>query len=65
MQITVWSGQAVPRGGWFLDGHGHRLFLRAGDLAPICPAMGPAAVAWRLVREIPTVPADPRPVDLP
>jgi hypothetical protein len=36
----------------YADGHGHVLYLRAGDLAPICPRMGPGLARWALVREI-------------
>jgi hypothetical protein len=46
---VVWNGQPAPVAGWFVDGHGHRVFLREGDLAPICPHFGPAPVAWRLL----------------
>jgi len=57
MQIMVWSGQPAPVGGWFVDPHGHRMLIRAGDLAPICPFLGPATAQWRLVCEIPQVPS--------
>ena len=58
MQIVVWSGQRAPVGGWFLDPHGHRMLIRAGDLAPICPFLGPAPATSRLLREIPAVPSE-------
>jgi hypothetical protein len=50
---TIWTGQRVPHRGWFVDQHGHRLFLRRGDLAPICPYLGPAGTLWRLSVPIP------------
>jgi hypothetical protein len=43
----------VPVEGWWVDPHGHRLFLRAGDLTPICPHSGPSPVAWTLIRGMP------------
>jgi hypothetical protein len=49
----VWTGQSSPRRGWYVDQHGHRLFLRRGEVAPICPFLGPAASAWRLQVELP------------
>lgn len=49
----VHSGHPVPLGGWYVDPHGHRVFLRSGDIAPICPRLGPAAVDWRLVMVVP------------
>lgn len=52
MIVMVYNGYAVPVPGMYVDGHGHTLFLRAGDLAPVCPMMGPSTVRWRLVREI-------------
>jgi hypothetical protein len=48
-----WNGQPVPIDGWWVDPHGHRLFLRVGELAPICPRSGPTAIAWTLVRGVP------------
>ena len=53
MQVTRWNGYPVPVAGWYADPHGHRLFLRAGDLAPICPHFGPQRVSWRLVAAMP------------
>jgi hypothetical protein len=50
--LTVYNGQRNPASGWYVDRHGHRLYLRAGDLAPICPRQGPALVMWRLTREV-------------
>ncbi|MDP2623395.1 MAG: hypothetical protein Q8Q29_06320 [Actinomycetota bacterium] len=52
MNVMRWNGQPVPVDGWWIDPHGHRLFLRAGDLTPICPRSGPATVAWTLVRGV-------------
>lgn len=49
----VWTGQASTRRGWYTDQHGHRLFLRRGEPAPICPFLGPAGVWWRLTIEVP------------
>lgn len=47
--IVVTSGQKIPVSGWFVDRHGHRLFLRRDDLAPICPHLGPEATTWKLL----------------
>jgi hypothetical protein len=52
---TVWTGQPSSHRGWYVDLHGHRLFLRRGELAPICPHLGPAATVWRLAVEFPDV----------
>ena len=52
MQVVT-SGQPVTMGGWFVDQHGHRLLLRAGEPAPICPHLAPATACWRLVVPIP------------
>jgi len=49
----VWTGQPSSHRGWYVDQHGHRLFLRRGELAPICPFLGPAGTVWRLMVEIP------------
>jgi len=49
MHVIRWNGHPVPIGGWYADSHGHRIFLRAGDVAPVCPHFGPARVVWRLV----------------
>ncbi len=49
---TLHNGQQNEITGWFVDVHGHQLFMRRGDLAPICPHAGPAPALWRLVREI-------------
>ena len=51
--MLVPSGQRVDVGGWYLDPHRHRVFLRPGEPAPICPQFGPTAVVWRLLRAIP------------
>jgi hypothetical protein len=53
MQVIRWNGHPVPVGGWYADPHGHRVYLRAGDIAPICSQSGPTRIAWRLVRPIP------------
>jgi len=53
MQVIRWNGYPVPVGGWYVDPHGHRVFLRAGDLAPICPQLGSQRVSWRLIAPIP------------
>lgn len=49
---VVTTGQKVPVSGWFVDRHGHRLFLQRDHLAPICPYLGPEPTAWRLVRPV-------------
>ncbi len=46
------NGQTVWATGWFVDGHGHRLFLQRGHLVPLCPYSGPASAMWRLVQEV-------------
>lgn len=50
--LVIYNGQENPISGWFVDVHGHRLFLRRGDLAPICPHLGPAIARWRLTQEV-------------
>lgn len=52
----VYNGQQLGTTGWFVDEHGHRLFLQRGDLAPICPRNGPGVAQWRLVQRIGTPP---------
>ena len=51
--MTLYNGQEATVTGWFVDRHGHQLFLQRGQLAPICPRSGPATALWRLVREVP------------
>lgn len=51
---VIASGRRAEVGGWYLDQHGHRLFLRSGEAAPICPHLGPATATWRLVAEVPS-----------
>lgn len=46
------NGQVVPVDGWYVDSHGHQLFMPQGSLVPICPHLGPAAVMWRLLRQV-------------
>lgn len=53
--MPIHNGQPVSVTGWFVDLHGHQLYLRRSDLAPICPHRGPGPIWWRLVREV----ADP------
>ncbi len=48
----VANGQRVPVTGWFVDRHGHRLFLRRDDLAPLCPYRGAEPTVWRLVQAV-------------
>ena len=48
----LYNGQVAKVTGWFVDGHGHQLFMQRGQLAPICPHSGPATALWRLVREV-------------
>lgn len=50
--IVVVNGQRVPVTGWFVDGHGHRIFLQRTQLAPVCPRRGAETTMWRLVRSI-------------
>jgi hypothetical protein len=54
----VYNGQQLGDTGWFVDGHGHRLFLQRGDLAPICPQSVPGVAQWRLVQRIGNPPPD-------
>ena len=58
--LTLHNGQRLPLTGWFIDTHGHQLYLREGDLAPACPHLGPVLPAlWRLIREIGVSPRTP------
>lgn len=51
--IVVTNGQSAPVGGWFTDQHGHRLYLRRGEVVPLCPHLGPCGtVLWRLARPV-------------
>jgi len=50
--IILHNGQTAPTTGWFVDLHGHRLFLQRGQLVPICPHLGPVPTSWRLVSEV-------------
>lgn len=50
--IALHNGQVAPVTGWFIDTHGHRIFLRHGQMAPICPWGMTTMGLWRLVREI-------------
>ena len=54
--MLVHSGHLVEVGGWYVDDHRHRVFLRRGEPAPICPRFGPARVTWRLAAPIGAVP---------
>lgn len=56
MALILFNGQRSPVGGWFQDGHGHRLFVKEGDFLPICPRGGPSMVRWLLIQEIPSTP---------
>ncbi len=49
---TIHNGQSSPIQGWYVDLHGHQLFMRRGDLAPLCPHSTPTSALWRLVREV-------------
>ena len=60
MRPVVYNGQELPVGGMYADDHGHVMYLRAGDLAPICPRLGPTVVRWVLIREIAQV-SEPQP----
>ena len=55
MAIILFNGQPSPIRGWFADGHGHRILIRRGDMAPICPRLGPGVIQWRLMQEIPEI----------
>ncbi len=52
MVVILHNGQRARVSGWFVDLHGHRLFLRRKDMAPICPHRGPGPMLWRLVQEV-------------
>lgn len=54
--LTVWTGRPIQATGYYLDGHGHCLLLRSGELAPICVYSGAAVIRWRLVRPLPLSP---------
>ena len=55
---TLHNGQQNDITGWFVDLHGHQLFMQRGDLAPICPHSGPSPALWRLVREVADIRTD-------
>ena len=46
---TLRNGEPIPAPGWYVDGHGHRLYLQPGSLAPLCPRFGLVPVRWQLV----------------
>jgi hypothetical protein len=50
--LITWTGQAAPADGLYADEHGHRLFLRSGELAPICVFSGSAVMRWRLIQQL-------------
>ena len=56
--ITLHNGQQNQVQGWYVDLHGHQLFMRRGDLAPLCPHSLPTPALWRLVREVAEVRTD-------
>lgn len=58
--VVLRNGDIVPAAGWYVDGHGHRLFLQHGHLAPLCPQLGPVPVRWQ-----PLTPLIPPPVSPP
>jgi len=47
--IVHYNGQPARATGWYVDTHGHRVFLRRGDLVPLCPHSGVMTVLWRLL----------------
>lgn len=51
--VVVTSGQPAPTPGFYVDGHGHRMLLRPGELAPICTFSGATPVLWRLLAAVP------------
>jgi len=54
--IVIASGQRSPVSGWYVDQHGHCVFLRRGEPASLCPILGPASAVWRLVRSAAPLP---------
>ena len=50
--MVVYNGQRIDVSGWYVDTHGHQLFLALGSLAPICPHLGPGTAMWRLLRQV-------------
>ena len=48
----ITNGQRVPTTGWFIDNHGHMLFLNSKQYAPLCPRLGLGTVTWRLLRRV-------------
>jgi hypothetical protein len=50
--LFTWSGLAAPADGLYVDEHGHRLFLRGGEPAPMCVYSGAAVIRWRLIRAL-------------
>lgn len=56
--IVIVSGQSAPTPGVYVDAHGHRLQLRPGEPAPLCPFSGATPMRWRLVQPLgPVVPS--------
>lgn len=49
---VIYNGQPTDVGGWYVDSHGHELFMPQGSLAPICPHLGPGTAMWRLLRQV-------------
>jgi len=54
--MEIWTGQAVTTPGLYVDGHGHQVLLRSGELAPICTSSGATVIRWRLMRSLPLLP---------
>lgn len=56
--VIITSGQPAPVSGFYLDEHGHRLFLRPSELAPLCRFSGATPIRWRLIQSVPMPPRD-------
>jgi hypothetical protein len=56
--MIVHNGQIVPVSGWYVDRHGHRLFLQRGKLTPMCPSHNVGVAMWQLRASLPE-PATP------
>ncbi len=45
--VILRNGDQIPAAGWYVDPHGHRLFLQPGQMAPMCPRFGLVPVQWQ------------------
>ena len=50
MALILYNGQRVLTPGWYLDEHGHRVFIGEGNLAPMCTRFGVGITHWQLLQ---------------